>query len=140
MLVACKDSAPVAVSAKAAMASYGKEDYAVEHFSAVQVLNERGEYAASLGVLPPFWRRLVKFLPWYNVGNQAAQRLTGIAVAAVARRLASPSSNRRDLLAKLQEGRDDHGNPMGRSELTAEALALMTAGSDTTSKYVILGS
>ncbi|KAJ8474598.1 hypothetical protein ONZ51_g7102 [Trametes cubensis] len=133
MLVACKDSAPVAVSAKDAMASYGKGVYAIEHFPAVQVLNERGEYSASIGVLPPFSRQLVKILPWYNKGNKAVQRLAGIAIAAVAHRLASPSSDRRDLLAKLQEGRDDHGNPMGRSELTAEALTLLIAGSDTTS-------
>lgn len=134
MLVASKDSAPVAVSAKDAMASYGKGVYAIEHFPAVQVLNERGEYSASIGVLPPFSRQLVKILPWYNKGNKAVQRLAGIAIAAVAHRLASPSSDRRDLLAKLQEGRDDHGNPMGRSELTAEALTLLIAGSDTTSK------
>ena len=134
MLVACKDSAPVAVSAKDAMASYGKGDYAVEHFPAVKVLNDRGEYSASIGVLPPHWRPLVKRLPWYSKGNQAVQRLAGIAVAAVAQRLASPPSDRRDLLAKLQEGRDDNGNPMGRAELTAEALTQLIAGSDTTSK------
>ncbi|KAI0336705.1 cytochrome P450 monooxygenase pc-bph [Cubamyces sp. BRFM 1775] len=133
MLVACKDSAPVAVSAEDAMASYGKGDYAVEHFPAVRVLNDRGEYSASIGVLPPHWRPLVKRLPWYSKGNQAVQRLAGIAVAAVAQRLASPPSDRRDLLAKLQEARDDNGNPMGRAELTAEALTQLIAGSDTTS-------
>jgi len=51
---------------------------------------------------------------------------------AVAKRLAT-STDRVDLLSKLQEGRDGNGNPMGKTELTAEALTLLIAGSDTTS-------
>ncbi|KAM5532170.1 hypothetical protein V8D89_014195 [Ganoderma adspersum] len=136
MLLACKDSAPVAVSYHAAMASYGSaassKEIQIEHFPAVQVLNDRGEYSASMGVLPPHWRPLAKRIPWFARGNQAVQRLAGIAVAAVAQRMGSPS-DRVDLLAKLQEGRDDNGDPMGREELTAEALTQLIAGSDTTS-------
>ena len=137
MLQACKDSAPVAVSHKDAMAAYGEGDakkVEIEYFPAVQVLNDRGEYSASMGVLPPHWRPLAKRIPWFSRGNQAVRRLAGIAVAAVARRLAAPASDRVDLLAKLQEGRDDSGAPMGREELTAEALTQLIAGSDTTSK------
>ena len=134
MLVACKDSAPVAVSQKAAMEGYDcGAKIEVEHFPAVQVLNDRGEYSASMGVLPPHWRPLAKKIPWYSKGNQAVQKLAGIAVAAVAQRLATPT-DRADLLSKLQEGRDDNGDPMGREELTAEALTQLIAGSDTTSK------
>ena len=137
MLNACKDSAPVAVSHKAAMAAYGSsasaKEIQIEHFPAVQVLNDRGEYSASMGVLPPHWRPLAKKIPWYSKGNQAVQKLAGIAVAAVAQRLATPT-DRADLLSKLQEGRDDNGDPMGREELTAEALTQLIAGSDTTSK------
>ncbi|KAI0698054.1 cytochrome P450 monooxygenase pc-bph [Cerioporus squamosus] len=136
MLIACKDSAPVAVSHKAAMAAYGDtaaRNIEIQHFPAVQVLNDRGEYSASLGVLPPHWRPLAKRIPWFSRGNQAVQRLAGIAVAAVAQRLADPQNDRVDLLAKLQEGRDDNGDPMGREELTAEALTQLIAGSDTTS-------
>ena len=106
----------------------------VEHFPAVRVLNDRGEYSASMGVLPPQWRPLARRLPWFARGNRAVSRLAGIAVAAVARRLAAPAGDRTDLLAKLQEGRDDNGDPMGREELTAEALTQLIAGSDTTSK------
>ena len=137
MLDACKDSAPVAVSHKAAMAAYGETcgsgSIEIQHFPAVQVLNDRGEYSASMGVLPPHWRPLAKKIPWYSKGNQAVQKLAGIAVAAVAQRLATPT-DRADLLSKLQEGRDDNGDPMGREELTAEALTQLIAGSDTTSK------
>lgn len=45
-------------------------------------------------------------------------------------------SDRNDLLSKLQKGKDAEGNPMGRAELTAEALTQLIAGSDTTSKWV----
>jgi benzoate 4-monooxygenase len=54
-------------------------------------------------------------------------------VAAVEKRLQEPS-DRNDLLSKLQHGKDAEGNPMGRAELTAEALTQLIAGSDTTSK------
>ncbi|EMD34717.1 hypothetical protein CERSUDRAFT_116910 [Gelatoporia subvermispora B] len=133
MLHACADSAPVAISHEAAMKNYG-DDAApeVEHFPAVQVLNSRGEYSASMGVLPPHWRPLAKRIPWFRRGNQAVQRLAGIAVAAVAKRLSAPS-DRTDLLSKLQEGKDDEGKLMGKPELTAEALTQLIAGSDTTS-------
>lgn len=60
-----------------------------------------------------------------------------IAVAAVEKRLSEPS-DRNDLLSKLQKGKDADGNPMGRNELTAEALTQLIAGSDTTSKSVSL--
>ncbi|PCH44767.1 cytochrome P450 monooxygenase [Wolfiporia cocos MD-104 SS10] len=134
MLQACADAAPVVVSHADAMASYGKGDAPeVAYFPAVQVLNDRGEFSASLGVLPPHWRPLVvRFIPWYRNGNKAVKRLAGIAIAAVAKRLTAPT-DRSDLLAKLQEGKDDDGNPMGREELTAEALTQLIAGSDTTS-------
>ena len=38
-----------------------------------------------------------------------------------------------DLLARLIQARDASGNPIGRSELTAEALTQLVAGSDTMS-------
>ncbi|KAL4079574.1 cytochrome P450 [Scleroderma citrinum] len=128
-----KDSAPVAVAQEAAMGSYGsKEGCEVVHIPAVQILNRRGEFSASMGVLPPHWRPYVRLLPWYGKGSAAVKNLAGLAVAAVAKRLTTPT-DRVDLLSKLQEGRDDEGNPMGREELTAEALTQLIAGSDTTS-------
>jgi len=83
-------------------------------------------------VLPPSWRPFAKQLPWFRKGNKAVKNLAGIAVAAVAKRLTTPT-DRVDLLSKLQEGKDDEGQPMGRAELTAEALTQLIAGSDTTS-------
>lgn len=139
MLSACQDAAPVAVSHEKAMAAYGAsgvdEEIKVVHIPAVKILNDRGNFSASLGVLPPWMRPLAKQLPWFKQGQQAVKDLAGIAIAAVARRLAMPV-DRVDLLSKLQDGRDDDGNQMGREELTAEALTQLIAGSDTTSKYV----
>ena len=65
-----------------------------------------------------------------------------MAIAAVSKRMAESTEKkaerdavgRTDLLAKLQEGKDEDGNPMGQKELTAEALTQLIAGSDTTSK------
>lgn len=49
-------------------------------------------------------------------------------------RLANAANiERADLLARLMEGKDENGEPLGRDELTAEALTQMIAGSDTTS-------
>ncbi|QRW07861.1 cytochrome P450 family protein [Ceratobasidium sp. AG-Ba] len=103
----------------------------IKYVSAVRVLNDRGDYSASMGVLP-------------------AWCLAGMAVAAVEKRLkfglpeeASDEDEgfedgvlkrgRNDLLEKLMQGKDENGEPMGREELTAEALQQLIAGSDTTS-------
>lgn len=134
MIVNAKDSAPVAVSHKDAMDSYGcQTECEVISIPAVQILNLRGEFSATMGTLPPYWRPYVLRLPWFAKGKKAVKNLSGIAVAAVAKRLTT-LTDRVDLLSKLQEGRDDEGKPMGNEELTAEALTQLIAGSDTTSK------
>jgi len=63
------------------------------------------------------------------------ENLAGIAVACVSARLDGEKQDheRVDLLARLMEGRDESGEKLGRSELTAEALTQLIAGSDTTS-------
>lgn len=128
MLDAARDIAPVAVSEPGASLK-------TIYIPAVQILNSRGDYSASMGVLPPWIRPWIKRLPWYARGQQAVTHLAGIAIAAVEKRLADPAAAERgDLLAKLQEGKDEAGNPMGKEELTAEALTQLIAGSDTTSK------
>lgn len=134
MIMAAQDSAPVAVSQKDAMDSYGAETgVQVIRIPAVKILNDRGEFSATMGVLPLWLRPLIKQLPWFRKGSKAVKNLAGLAVAAVAKRLTTPT-DRVDLLSKLQAGKDDEGQPMGRAELTAEALTQLIAGSDTTSK------
>jgi benzoate 4-monooxygenase len=136
MLEAAKDSAVVPKNQEEAMKSYGTDKVSeVVEIPAVKILNGRGEYSMSMGVLPAWWRPFVRQLPWYRRGQANVKALAGIAIMAVAKRLATPT-DRVDLLSKLQAGRDSEGKPMGSEELTAEALTLLIAGSDTTSKYV----
>ena len=134
MIEAARDLAVVPKNQEDAMKSYGSsKSVEVVEIPAVKILNGRGEYSMSMGVLPPWWRPFVRHLPWYRKGGQDVKSLAGIAIMAVAKRLATPT-DRVDLLSKLQEGRDGDGKHMGREELTAEALTLLIAGSDTTSK------
>ncbi|KAG8937897.1 hypothetical protein FRC00_010612 [Tulasnella sp. 408] len=104
----------------------------VTYIPAIRILNERGDFSATLGTIPPWARPYVKKLPWFQKGDKACQNLAGLAIAAVNRRLNNPT-DRVDLLARLQQGKDDSGQPLGKEELTAEALTQLIAGSDTTS-------
>ena len=134
MIQAAQDSALVPLNQEVAMSKYGTEEKVdVIEIPAVQILNGRGEFSMSMGVLPPHWRPIARMLPWYSKGAKDVKTLAGIAIMAVAKRLKTPT-DRVDLLSKLQDGRDNEGKPMGREELTAVALTLLIAGSDTTSK------
>jgi benzoate 4-monooxygenase len=146
MIAAQKDIAPILERASAG------EKAEIKYVPAVQVLNNRGDYSASMGVLPKWIRPWMRYVPWYSQGNAAVQRLAGMAIAAVERRLqfglpeevfddeeeemegTQKGKKRTDLLEKLMQGKDENGEPMGRDELTAEALTQLIAGSDTTSK------
>ena len=100
---------------------------------AIEVLNRRGEVSGTLGCFPQL-KPYAKYLPdpFFSKGVEAVENLAGIAIARVQARLDNPS-DRVDLLARLMEGKDANGEKLGRSELTAEALTQLIAGSDTTS-------
>lgn len=105
------------------------------HVSAIQALNRRGEVSATLGCLPGL-RAYARWLPdpFFRQGLDAVGQVAGMAIARVHGRMESPpDEQRQDLLARLMDGRDDKGEPLGRDELTAEALTHTIAGSDTTS-------
>ncbi|CBX95262.1 similar to cytochrome P450 benzoate 4-monooxygenase [Plenodomus lingam JN3] len=87
----------------------------------------------TIGCLPAL-KPFAKYLPdpFFSNGMKAIEDLAGMAIARVSARLEAPS-DRVDLLARLMQGRDEHGAPLGREELTAEALTQLIAGSDTTS-------
>ncbi|KAG8737497.1 hypothetical protein FRC12_017143 [Ceratobasidium sp. 428] len=143
MIAAQKDAAPMLEQTTAG----GKPE--IKYVPAVQVLNDRGDYLASLGVLPRWIRPWMKYVPGFSQGNTATQCLAGMAVAAVEKRLQigipeeeveeeeeiepTKGKTRTDLLERLMQGKDEKGEPMEREELTAEALQLLIAGSDTTS-------
>lgn len=107
---------------------------------AIEILNRRGEVSATLGCLPGL-KPYAKWLPdpFFSQGLEAVSNLAGIAIARVRSRLDNPPNDnekgdgRKDLLARLMEGRDENGQKLGREELTAEALTQLIAGSDTTS-------
>ncbi|KAK1637993.1 cytochrome P450 [Colletotrichum phormii] len=102
---------------------------------AIEILNRRGEVSATLGIMPELkpWAKYIPD-PFFSQGLEAVQNLAGMAIARVKARLDNPPDiDRLDLLARLMEGRDDKGQPLGREELTAEALTQLIAGSDTTS-------
>lgn len=111
-----------------------REDGSVFYAPAVQILNMRGEYSATLGCLPEWIRPYMKYVdPWFARGLDAVNNLTGIARTRVNERLQNGAGDRKDILSHLQNGRDAEGKPMGVPELTAEALTQLIAGSDTTS-------
>jgi len=121
---------------------------------AIEVLNRRGEVSATLGCWPelkPYakWspglsysqqHELAHILtpcppdPFFSKGIRAVENLAGIAIARVSQRLEDGNPDGRvDLLQRLVEGKDENGQPLGRTELTVEALTQLIAGSDTTS-------
>ena len=117
-------------------------DSPTTHAPAIEVLNRRGEVSSTLGCLPAL-KPYATYLPdaFFRNGLRAVSNLAGIAVARVNARLEAQEKGdtgkehgqREDLLARLMEGRDEHGEKLGREELTAEALTQLIAGSDTTS-------
>lgn len=125
MLAKGKDEAEVRMS----------PDAPVKKAPAIEVLNRRGEVSATLGCMPqlkPYAKKLPD--PFFSKGIEAVENLAGIAIARVKERMDNADKiDRVDLLARLIEGRDAKGDPMGREELTAEALTQLIAGSDTTS-------
>lgn len=106
----------------------------VIHAAAVRILNERGEFSATQGSLPPWIRPYTKYLdPWFARGQASVNNLAGIARNKVNARLEAGAGDRKDILSHLQAARDDVGLPLAKPELTAEALTQLIAGSDTTS-------
>jgi benzoate 4-monooxygenase len=126
MVTAGKDMAPVSSSPT--------DPNKIENLPAIQILNRRGEYSATMGCIPPVLRPLAKRLPWFKMGLESVRKLAGIAIAAVSARLElevsgmGAEANKDDLLSKLMKGKDENGEPMGREELTAEALTQLIAG------------
>ena len=109
----------------------------VTYAPAVEVLNRRGEVSGTIGCLPSI-KPYAKYLPdsFFRDGVRAVESLAGIATARVNARLDAPDEEkgqRKDLLERLMEGKDENGEKLGREELIAEALTQLIAGSDTTS-------
>ncbi|KAK0214230.1 cytochrome P450 monooxygenase [Armillaria nabsnona] len=91
-----------------------------------------GSTTTTLGVVPEWWRLLLKRLPFFRRGKEDFGALLGMVVLAVSKRLEVPT-DRNDVLSKLLAGKDEQGNPIGREELSTESFSLLVGGSDTTS-------
>ncbi|CAI6100942.1 unnamed protein product [Clonostachys chloroleuca] len=102
---------------------------------AVKHLSHRSEIAATLGAIPEL-KPYAQYIPdpYFRKGLEGVKSFTGVAIARVKDRWENPKQpeDRQDLLSLLQEGSDDKGDAFGFEELTAEALTLLIAGSDTT--------
>lgn len=145
MVSAEKDVAPVQVSGLNTSAASDNNNLPAihtEYLPAIQILNRRGEYSATMGCIPPLLRPCAARLPWFKQGLESVSKLAGIAIAAVNTRLEEEESlgalqdqdggggggGKSDLLSKLIHARDEKGELMGKEELTAEALTQLIAG------------
>ena len=108
------------------------------------MLSRRAEVSATLGCLPalkPYTNWLPK--PFFRDGLRAVKNVAGIAVARVNARLKDEEEDkgleRKGLLGRLMEGRDENGEGMGREELMAEALMKLILGSEPTRNTLCAG-
>ncbi|KAK0214873.1 cytochrome P450 monooxygenase [Armillaria fumosa] len=135
MIMAGKDSALIAQDSHAMMKTYGQAGakHASKEIEVIKTLSGPSDaFVVTMGAVPGWWRAVLKRTPMFWKGGEDFDAIVGFAVAAISKRLQEPT-DRNDLLSKLQAGKDEDGNPMGREELTAEALTFLIAGSDTTS-------
>ncbi|KAF3480344.1 benzoate 4-monooxygenase [Arthroderma uncinatum] len=104
--------------------------------AAIEVLNRQGEVSATLGCYPQL-KPFSKYFPdtFFQYGVEAIDNMAGIAIERVKRRLnpdVLTKNTRVDMLAKLMESRDEHGDKLSRDELITESLTFLVAGSNTT--------
>ncbi|OJJ65691.1 hypothetical protein ASPBRDRAFT_139582 [Aspergillus brasiliensis CBS 101740] len=99
-------------------------------------LTTRSEIAATAGTMPGL-RPYLNWIPdpFFHAGVTGMNNLRKLGTSRILDRLSNPLAPNRakDLLERLREGRDDKGEPFGQGELTAEALTVLIAGTDTTS-------
>lgn len=136
MTASASDSAQVVRSREAGLDSYGLEKAELEYSTipAVKTINERSKFLISVAVWPAWIRPLLRSIPWYQSKGQAMEDIATWAVTAVIRRLKSPEIRENNILTKLLEATDEDGVRMGSKELSGEAMTLLVAGTDTTSK------
>jgi hypothetical protein len=70
MLESGRDAAPVYAS--------GDTPDKVKYLPAIQILDDRAAFSASLGVTPAWSRKFVRRIPWFARGSQAVANLAGV--------------------------------------------------------------
>ncbi|KAI0091644.1 cytochrome P450 monooxygenase pc-bph [Irpex rosettiformis] len=136
MLPAVKAETPVAESIEQAMNAFTSDDdaKAIQYLTinAIDTINRSSAFNSFIGSLPSWFRPHVMNLPFFKHKFGARKKLAAMAATAVSKRINSVKPIlRADFLSKLLEGRDGNGEPMGKQELSSEALSLLVGGSDT---------
>lgn len=136
MTTSASDVAQIVRSQSKAMESYGIEGAELEYVTipAIKTINDRSKYNISIAVLPAWWRPLFKRIPWYHNKSKAMENINTLAVTAVARRMNAKDIRSDNILSRLLDATDEKGQRMDKKELSAEAMTLLVAGTDTTSK------
>ncbi|KAJ9142647.1 putative Cytochrome P450 benzoate 4-monooxygenase [Pleurostoma richardsiae] len=106
----------------------------------IKKLRDRGEWSATVGQMPwiKTWTPYFFFDSFFTTGLRAARGLATIGIAAVEKRKAADvDPNRKDILYYLLRAKDpDTGGELPDSEVKAEALTQLIAGSDTTGNTI----
>lgn len=134
------DIARIAKNRDHAMASYDSGEVKLEYdtVNAVQALLSQNKFLTVVAQLPAYLRPLLQSvpLPWIRSGAEAFQKFSTLSVTAVANSQQFPAP-RNDILGRYFEATDEKGQKMGTHELSSEAVSLLIAGTDTTSKYAL---
>ncbi|CAE7097709.1 unnamed protein product [Rhizoctonia solani] len=102
----------------------------------IELFSRGIQSAASLAVYPWWAQIAMLFLPWNIFGIFVVRDIIGFSAASLNQKLQKAQSDRSegaDMVDKLLEARDEHGNPLSKQELVVETFGLLFAGSDTTS-------
>ncbi|KAH8824011.1 cytochrome P450 monooxygenase pc-bph [Flagelloscypha sp. PMI_526] len=146
MVAAGQDAAPVPTLATLEAIQKGgvgaQEQPNVEYTKvpAIQLVGSATEFTSTIATLPPYARlRIRSSLSWFTSRGKAMRNLVGLAFLMASRRINESKDDKEkggqtnDLLSKFQEARDEAGKPLELRELAAESLAMVIAGSDTSS-------
>ncbi|CCO33928.1 hypothetical protein BN14_08015 [Rhizoctonia solani AG-1 IB] len=119
----------------------GKPVHGSVEVPVISTLAKAGANSMAVGVFPSWMHKLLQLLPWNISEAMGVKDLFKLAMASVDARIkrgprkdsehGQPSI---DLIDKLLEAKNEYGGPLSINELYSEALLLLIAGSDTTSK------
>lgn len=139
LIEAQKDAAPIAPSTSTLQQI---ETEKLEHVPVIRIMLNGATTAASVGSFPSWAQKIMRFVPWHITGFTEQLNLVRLAIAALNSRLEKGPQTlidgcaSVDMVDKFLEIRNEDGSQLSREELLSEAIILLGAGSDTTSKYV----
>ncbi|PBK64907.1 cytochrome P450 [Armillaria solidipes] len=136
MVKAGKDVAQVPEDPLAVMGSYGQAGakYATKEIPAIETLSG-GSTTTTLGVVPEWWRLLLKHIPFFRQGEEDFGALLGMVVLAVSKRLEVPT-DRNDVLSKLLAGKDEQVSNIFADDLVVILTCFIQGSSCATIYYL----